>query len=257
MIRYARLFWISWLFNVKQLTRSGLFVFTSVIEPLIMATLAYYLFQAGRQPGSLLYSALAAGLMGVWTSTLFGSGGVVSWQRWQGTLESVVVSPPPFISVLFPLTVATASIGFYSLAATLLWGRLVFGIPLEFEHPFLFALAVPVTVVSLGVLGMVIGSSFVLYRNANALSNMLEFPVWIVTGVIVPLSLIPGWVHPISWVLAPTWGYEAVRNAALGGEVAEGLLMCAALGVVYFGVAAWFIRLFEIRARERATLALT
>ena len=95
MIRVARLFGVSWAFNMKQLTRSGLFIFTSVVEPLIFATMAYYLFKAGHRPGTLLYASLSAGLMGIWTSTLFGSGGVISWQRWQGTLEPLVAAPPP------------------------------------------------------------------------------------------------------------------------------------------------------------------
>ena len=38
------------------------------------------------------------------------------------------------------------------------------------------------------------------------------------TGLLVPLSLLwrGRW---ISWVLAPTWSIEALRNAALGEEV--------------------------------------
>src|SRR5205823_10860029 len=157
MIRIARLLYVSWFFNLKQLTRSGLFVFTSVIEPLIFATLSYYLFKAGRTPGTLLYASLSAGLMGIWTSTLFGSGGVISWQRWQGTLEPTVASPPPLMLVLFPLTLATASIGLYSLTATLLWGRFVFGIPLHLAHPLTFVLAVPLMILNFGALGLVIG----------------------------------------------------------------------------------------------------
>ena len=177
MIRVARLLYVSWFFNLKQLTRSGLFIFTSIVEPLIFATLAYYLFKAGQRPGTLLYASLSAGLMGIWTSTLFGSGGVISWQRWEGTLEPIVAAPPPLILIMFPLTLATATIGIYSLSATLLWGRLVFGIPLEFAHPVTFVLAVGVTILALGALGIVIDGSFVLYREANALANMLEFPV--------------------------------------------------------------------------------
>ena len=117
------------------------------------------------------------------------------------------------------MTLSTASIGLYSIAATLFWGRVFFGVPLEFAHPSLFALALPVTVVGLGLLGLVLASTFVLYRHANAFSNLLEYPVWLVTGLLVPLSLLPGWIEWLSWVLAPTWGMEAVRNAALGGEV--------------------------------------
>lgn len=257
MTRVLRLTWVGWLLNMKSLTRSGLFIFTSVIEPLIFATLTYYLFRAGHKPGTLLYASLSAGLMGIWTSTLFGSGGVISWQRWQGTLEPTVASPPPLMLVLFPLTLATASIGLYSLTATLLWGRFVFGIPLHLAHPLTFVLAVPLMILNFGVLGLVIGGSFILYRNANALANMLEFPVWFVTGALVPLSLLPGWVHPLSWILSPTWGFRAVRAAALGGDAWPALGMCVVLGVAYAVVASYLIRLFEFRARVRATLSLT
>ena len=142
---------------------------------------------------------------GIWTSTLFGSGGAIQWQRWQGTLEVLVSTPVPFILVILPLTVATSAIGIYSLTATLFWGRVVFGIPFSIEQPFAFIVAVPATIVGLGLLGLLFATTFVLYRHANALSNMLEWPVLLVSGMLVPLSLLPGWSHPIAWLLAPTW----------------------------------------------------
>jgi ABC-2 type transport system permease protein len=251
-----RLVRVAWFFNLKSLTTSGLFIFTSVIEPVIFATLAYYLFKAGNRPGTLLYASLSAGLMGIWTSTLFGSGGSITFQRWQGVLEPSVAAPPPFIFVLFPMTLSTATIGLYSLGTTLLWGRLAFGIPLDLVHPATFALSVIASVLALGALGIVIGSSFVLYREANALSNMLEFPIWIVTGAIVPLSFLPGWVHYISWALVPTWGFRAVRAGALGGDAWPAIGMCFALGAVYLALGQFFLGIFERRARERATLSL-
>jgi ABC-2 type transport system permease protein len=255
-MRLARLLWSGWVMNMKSLTRSGLFVFTSLIEPLIFATLTYYLFAAGHQQVTVLYSALGAGLMGVWSSTLFGSGGVISWQRWQGTLELIVAAPPPLLVVMFPLTLATASIGLYSLTATLVWDRLLFGLPFHLVHPILFALAIPTAIIGLGALGLVIASSFILYRNANALSNMLEFPIWLVTGVLVPLALLPGWAAPIGWALSPTWGFRAIHRAAFGGDAVVPLLLCLALGVVYVFLAAWLVQVVERRARERAALAL-
>ena len=47
---------------------------------------------------------------------------------------------------------------------------------------------------------------------------MLEYPVWLVTGLLVPLAVLPGWVTPVSWVLAPTWGMRALRASAFGGD---------------------------------------
>lgn len=253
-----RLFVAGWLFHLKNLSNSLFFVLVSVLQPVIFASIAFFMWRAGDRPGTLLYVALGAGLMGIWSSTLFGSGGAIQWQRWQGTLEILVASPAPFLLVLVPLTLATSSIGLYSIAATLLWGRLFFGVPLEFAHPWLFALALPTTVVALALLGLVLASTFVLYRNANAFSNLLEYPVWLVTGLLVPISLLPGWVEPISWLIAPTWGIEAVRAAALGGGgVWEGIAMCAVLGAAYLAIGWVTLENFIRMARKNATLSLT
>ena len=96
-----------------------------------------------------------------------------------------------------------------------------------------------------------------LYRNANALSNMLEWPVLLVTGMLVPLSQLPGWSHPIAWVLAPSWGVHAIRDAALGGTPWPDIAMTLALGGLYLALGTIFIGYFENAARKQATLALT
>jgi ABC-type polysaccharide/polyol phosphate export permease len=257
-MKAVRLIAAGWRFHLKSLTLSWFFILTSAIQPIIFATIAFYMWRAGGKGDSLLYVALGAGLMGIWSSTLFASGGAIQWQRWQGTLEISIASPPPFALVVIPMTFASATIGLYSLSATLVWGRVVFGIPLTIEHPLLFVLAIPATITGLGLLGLVMASTFVLYRNATALSNLLEYPVWLVSGLLVPLSLFPGWVRPLGWVLAPTWGVRAIRDSALGGgSPLLAIGMCLVLGAAYLGVGWVFLQYFEKLARERATLSLT
>ena len=168
MTRALRLFWVGWLFHQKSLMHSTFFVLISVLQPVIFASIAFYMWRAGAREGTLLYVALGAGLMGMWSSTLFGSGGAIQWERWQGTLEILVAAPPRFLFTLLPLTVATATNGLYSIVATLFWGRLLFYVPLELANPWLFALALPVATVGLGLLGLVFASTFVLYRQASA-----------------------------------------------------------------------------------------
>lgn len=244
-------------FHVKSLTTSSFFILTSVLQPVIFATIAFFMFRAGGRGETLLYAALGAGLMGIWSSTLFGSGGAIQWQRWEGVLEILVAAPAPFVMVLLPLTLSTSFIGIYSLTSTLLWGWLFFRIPLEIADPLMFALAIPATVLGLGFLGLLLASTFVLYRQANALSNLLEYPVWLVTGLLVPVALLPAWVAPISWVLAPTWGMRAIRGAALGDVGWLPVTLCVVLGAVYLVGANFALRKFEVLACRRATLSLT
>jgi ABC-2 type transport system permease protein len=253
----VRLLWVGWRFHLSNLMRSGFFVLISAIQPVIFASIAFYMWRSGQREGTLLAVALGAGLMGMWSSTLFGSGGAIQWQRWQGTLEVLIAAPAPFILTLLPITVATASIGLYSIAGTLAWGWLLFGMPFDIVHPVAFAVALPAAVVSLGLLGLVLASTFVLYRSASAFSNLLEYPIWLVTGLLVPVSLLPGFVEPISWVLAPTWGVKAIRQAALGGDPWPQIGMCLLLGCAYLVLGTVTLRNFERLARAQATLSLT
>jgi ABC-2 type transport system permease protein len=243
--------------NLKMLGTSSFFLLTSVVQPVIFATVAFYMFRSGGRDGTLLYASLGAGMMGVWSTTLFGSGGMIQWQRWQGTLELGVAAPPSTGLLYLPFSLANAFTGMYAMVATLVWGRIVFGIPFRFEHPWLFALALPATVVALGLMGLVLASTFVLYRNANALSNLLEYPVWVASGLVFSTSLLPGWTRPISWCLPPYWGILAIRHAALGGAVWGPLGMLLLLGVLSLAISAVTFRWFEHAARARATLSLT
>jgi ABC-2 type transport system permease protein len=243
--------------NLKMLGTSSFFLLTSIVQPIIFATVAFYMFRAGGRNGTLLYAALGAGMMGVWSTTLFGSGGMIQWQRWQGTLELGAAAPPAMALVYLPFSLANAFTGMYAMAATLVWGRLVFGIGLHLAHPWLFVLALPATVIALGLMGLVLASTFILYRHANALSNLLEYPVWIASGLVFSTSLLPVWTRPISWALPPYWGILAIRHAALGGEVWGPLGMVFLLGAASLLISTLTFRWFEHAARARATLSLT
>ncbi|WP_240944438.1 hypothetical protein [Micromonospora thermarum] len=102
-----------------------------------------------------------------------------------------MLAPRPPALVVLPITLATALTGTYAMAATLLWGRLLYGIPLDFADPVAFAVAVPGCIVGLGMFGLLLASTFVLLRNANALTNTLEYPIWLVSGMLVPIT-VPG-----------------------------------------------------------------
>jgi ABC-type polysaccharide/polyol phosphate export permease len=243
--------------NLKMLGTSSFFLLTAIVQPIIFATVAFYMFRAGGRSGTLLYAALGAGMMGVWSTTLFGSGGMIQWQRWQGTLELGAAAPPAMALIYLPFSLANAFTGMYAMAATLVWGRLVFGIDLHLAHPWLFVLALPATVIALGLMGLVLASTFILYRHANALSNLLEYPVWIASGLVFSTSLLPIWTRPISWALPPYWGILAIRHAALGGSVWGPLGMVVLLGIASIVISTLTFRWFEHAARDRATLSLT
>lgn len=255
-MKTLRLLAVGWLLQVKMLSRSSFNGVLGILYPLFFATVAFLMYRAGS-PHALLYASLGASVMGVWSATSTSAGSALQRERWHGTLELLVSAPAHFSLVMLPVTIAMSTVGLYSMASTLLWGWLLFGIDLHVVHPLLFCLGIVATVLSIGLFGFLIAVAFVRYRASWALGNMLEYPVWLVCGFLVPLSLFPGWVRPISWLLAPSWGMNAIRESALGGSPLPDAGMCAALGLAYLVLGVALVGALLRSARARATLALT
>ena len=157
----------------------------------------------------------------MWSATSTTAGGAMQRERWHGTLELLVAAPPPFALVLLPVTLAMATVGIYSLTATLLYGHFLFGIDLVVEQPLLFAASVVGTVLSFGALGLVFAVTFVRFRAAWALGNLFEYPVWLIGGFLVPLALLPGVGSPVLVGARADLGHERDPRVRRGWLAAE------------------------------------
>ena len=97
----ARVFWTGFVLHFKNLSASPFMVVTAAVWPLVYATLAFLMFRATDQAPSLLYAALGAAVMGIWSTTATSAGGAIQQQRWYGILELLVGAPSRLILVLF------------------------------------------------------------------------------------------------------------------------------------------------------------
>ena len=256
-MRTARLLVVGWALQLKTMMRSAFNGVLSVVWPMFFATTAFFMYRAGRDEATLLFASLGASVMGIWSATSTSASSVLQRERRHGTLELLAAAPANFAFVLLPISVAMSTVGLYSMVATLLWGHFVFGIDMHLVHPLLFFVAVPVTIAAVGALGFLLSVACVRYRTAWALGNALEYPVWLICGFLVPLALLPNWVGPISWVLAPTFGVRAIREAALGGTPIDDLLACAGLGLAYFTIGILLAETVLRMARKTAALQLS
>jgi ABC-2 type transport system permease protein len=242
--------------QAQQLLRSSFDVVGMLVWPIVYSSIAYYLLDAEESPRLLLGAGIAAAVMVMWSQVVVGCSGTLDLMRQAGTLELMVAAPVPFVVVLAPVVLMSAAFGLYGLLVTLAWGRLAFGIPVGIVHPLAFVLAIPACVVAIASLGLIVASTFVLYRAAFFLGVAMQYPVWIASGLLVPLAVLPGWVAPISWLLAPTWGFRAIERAALGGDPWPAIILCAVVSVACLALSAVCLRGFEHLARRRATLRL-
>jgi ABC-2 type transport system permease protein len=256
-MRTARLLALGWLFHFRMLSQSAFDGFLAILWPLFFATVAFFMFRSGHSVGGLAPVALGAAVMGVWTATSVSASSALQRERRLGTLELLVAAPSNLATMLLSVCLATSTIGLYCIVATLIWARLLFGIHVPVAHPVSFVLGIVGIVVTIGSLGFLMAVAFVRSRRAWALGAVSEYPIWLVCGFLVPITLLPGWVRPISWLLGPTWGMRAIRAGAFGGNGLPDVAMCLVLAAVYIGGGVLLLDTVLDSARKRATLSLT
>jgi ABC-2 type transport system permease protein len=245
----------TWL-QLKIRSRSAFDGLLAIIYPLFFATTVFLMFREGR-PEALVTAAVGASAMGVWSAVSTTASTALQSERRQGTLELLVASPTAFPLIVVPITVSMAITGLWSLVATLLWGRWVFDIAVHIDDPIGFLSAAVATAVSIALVGYLLAVSAVRYRSAWALGTAFELPVWLICGFLIPISALPAWVRPISWLLPPTWGVSAIHAAAEGRSPWSDIVVCLLVGLAYAIVATLVsVRLLE-SARASATLSLT
>ncbi|WP_426241981.1 ABC transporter permease [Nocardioides sp. LHG3406-4] len=252
-----RQLWVCYWLNFKVMAMSPFEGLLSIVFPLMFATSALLVYRVENDPNAMLYAGLGAAVMGVWTAMMVPAATLLSRERWAGTLELVVAAPTPFSMVLLPSTLAMATLGLYSVVATMIWDWLVFGIELHIASWPLFVLSLAMACVTVAMLGFLFSVTAVRYRTSWALGAALEYPGWLLCGFLVPLGLLPDVLQPLSWSLAPTWAMAAIRESASGGSPWGDLAVCLALGIAYAALGSYLSRRLVDSARRNATLALT
>jgi len=234
-------------------------VIPSIFAPFIFTTVTLFLF---RHTGGdlLLYAVLGGGVLGMWGNTIQSSSWSIGYDRMNGTLEAIMVTPAPLASVVLGRCLWNSFLGLLNALAVFLVAHFAFGIDVTLRDPAGFALALFLTLLSLSVLGMVFGAFYVVTRASSALFQMLEFPFYVLSGAVYSLAILPEWTRPFSYAIPATWGAEALKIATFAGYDSLQLGYWGAMGLLAITTASFLllsIRLFsylEKKAKISGTL---
>jgi ABC-2 type transport system permease protein len=91
-LRFVR---VTLLLQLKMIMRSPFDGLGNVLYPLYFATAAFFVFQAGHGPRTLIYAALGAAVMGMWSSVSPSAGSAMQRERWWGRWSCWSCLPAP------------------------------------------------------------------------------------------------------------------------------------------------------------------
>lgn len=175
----------------------------------------------------VLYAILGGGILGMWGNMIRSSGFSITYDRVVGTLEPIMMAPTPIINIVAGRALWNTFIGLLNAALIFILAKLAFNVDVSLSDPLSFCSALLITLFSLGAIGVLLSALFVLTRASSTIVQVLELPVFVISGALIPISKLPEWTWPISMVLPPTWGVDALQISSglgSGNPVSLGLI---------------------------------
>lgn len=151
-----------------------------------------------------------------------------------GTLEQVLVTPiPPLVLLLGKITPSVA-FGLLSLFLGLAASATLFGLPLGGSFAFLIATTCLFLLSTLGV-GLLVSTFSRTQQQAFMGVFLFILPANLLSGLLTPVSSMPAWLEPLTWINPVRYYIEILRATLLeGAGLAE--LWPAVVALAAFGV---------------------
>jgi ABC-2 type transport system permease protein len=93
---------------------------------------------------------------------------------------------------------------------------------------------------------------------ARAFQNSLNYPFYVLGGVMVPVSFLPGWLEPVSRAVFLSWSADLLRDALAPPAIPYLLPRLAAvlgLGLAGYATGVWLLHRAVDRLRKTGSLS--
>jgi ABC-2 type transport system permease protein len=229
-------------YELLKILRLPAYVIPTLSFPVIFYVFFLVLFGKGRAPGGTTmaaYMIATYGSFGVIGASLFGLGAGVAIERGQGWLQVKRTTPMP-LSAYFGAKIAVALM-FSSVIALVLFAL---GSVLGHVHfapavwPELFAILVAGSL-PFCALGLAIGY-FAGPNSAPAIVNLIFLPMAVLSGLWVPIDLLPGAIQKFAAFL-PAYHFSQLALGAIGagrGTAGSHVLVLLSYSLLFLVLAA-------------------
>ena len=245
--------------NLRQQMTDGFIIFTVLLKPIIIALIGLWMLK-DKGADAAMFVVVGSGLTGLWSSLLFISGNSINFERWTGTLESLVAIPTPFEVIVFGKNLANVVQSLLSMVLGYIIAVFAFGYSLDVQQPLLFVISILLSVIAFISFGLIIAPVFVMNPGVRAWQNAMEFPVYVLCGFLFPIALLPGWTTPVSYLLPPYWAAVALHGTSTGGASLNATLfawgMLLLFSLIDLLIASRLFKLMLYKARADATLGM-
>ncbi|EJV74122.1 ABC transporter permease [Bacillus cereus] len=248
------------LMHMKQSFARQTFKYIIIIQPILYSILLYLMFNNSNRPNAGEYLIIGTSILNLWSSIVFSSAGDIERERFSGTLELIYISPTNFKLIILGKVLGNLLLGASSMLISYVTITLIFKVDIYIKHPIIFFITFIISMSSFVAISMLLAALFTLSRNSRLLMNCMEFPIYILCGVIFPINILPEWTRVLSFILSPTWAAKLLRESMIGIDNFQNfytdLFILILIGVIYFLFVFILFKTIDKRIRSKGTLGV-
>jgi ABC-2 type transport system permease protein len=270
--------WLGWQMEANW-TDPFVFAIYSIVKPVAgsLILVFMYLVITGGETQTMFFSYMFIGnaIYMYVAEVLFGVTWVIHDDREHYmTLKQVYIAPINFYTYIFGRAAIKIAITTIGVVVTLAFGVLALGVQVDLRSIdwLMFIPAMLVGLTTILIIGLALGGiTFLTAQHGMGINEGIAGVFYVLSGVIFPITILPGWAQAISKLLPVTYWMEAVRRglspemmAALPGATGlEGLsdlqlvLTLLASAVVFLFVSMGVFKYADRTARRKGKIDWT
>jgi ABC-2 type transport system permease protein len=244
--------------RVVGMQREKSWLFFDVVLPFCSMSGFVLVYRAFGAPEDYVgFVVFGGAMMAFWLNVLWSMSSQLYWEKEQGNLGLYIMAPCPMPAILLGMAVGGLFATVIRAAVIVAAGSLLFGVTYAVSDGFLLALAFFLCMTALYGLGMASSSIYLLLgREAWHVTNMIEQPVYLVSGFYFPVKDLGFWAAGAASIIPLTLGLDAMRQLAFASGPSLGFLgVGLELGILAF-LAVAFLLLSDVMIRTIERLAV-
>ncbi len=175
-----------------------------------------------------------------------------------GTLEAMLTTRTRLTTILILSSIWNFIITSLRIVLYLLIGNTVFGVDLGNMNIPAAVIIQMVTIICFASLGIVSASFVMVFKKGDPFTYLTGSLFSVFGGVFYPVTILPGWIRPVSSLLPITYSLRGMRHALLQGHTLKALMpdvgALLLFSVVLFPVSLLIFRLAVRKAKMDGTL---
>lgn len=206
--------------------REKSWLFFDVFLPMLSVAAYVFVYRAIGAPEAYVGFVVVGGAMlAFWMNVMWSMSSQLYWEKEQGNLALYIMAPNSMMAVLLGMAIGGMFSTLLRAIVIIGLGSLLFQVHYAFGSLWLLVAVFLVALTALYGMGMMTASLFLLLgREADHLTQLLNEPVFLVSGFYFPIRSLNFWVAAGASLIPLTLGLDAMRQLIFATGASLGFL---------------------------------